>query len=511
MGKKRFAQTGQVAVVPAEPAATPDALEGLVDGLVDGLLQGQHAQYRLLGILGRGAFGTTYEGVRVGDERPVVVKVLPLSGLAGWKALELFQREAAALRAIEHPNVPRWLDDVALGAREAAGHSRTPRGFAIVMERIPGCNLRTLARGPGLSPEQMLRWFLDVLEVLAALHRRSPPVIHRDVNPKNIMVRPDGSAALVDFGSVQAGFQSALEGTLTAAGTFGYAPMEQLLGRATPASDLYGLGMSYLAVATGREPSQMPLSGPGVDVTRLLSGGPVPIPLIAKMVEPDPDLRLADAGWLLARLGVRASLSLQSAAEQVSRAALSEARDAPSSPAEVASQPPELYLARLGRRLAAQGFDVSPDGEIAHTRLAFYAQRPARGIRGFGLCLAVAPADWVEGQMPGKPAGPVPSALFARAVLNQAPGSSRLGAIVDAVVGRPNVAAAVIVCGEGIGSLTLGQVRSALADGGDSRAVAAFVDVVTGQVHLAPSRSFLESPRPDVLAALLRLLACETA
>jgi serine/threonine protein kinase len=94
----------------------------------------------------------------------------------------------------------------------------------------------------GLSPDQMRAWLRDILEVLAYLHERTPPVIHRDVTPRNIILKPDGRAALVDFGSVQAALRAAMRGVLDGRGTFGYAPMEQFVGRAGPASDLYGLG-----------------------------------------------------------------------------------------------------------------------------------------------------------------------------------------------------------------------------------------------------------------------------
>ena len=132
--------------------------------------------------------------------------------------------------------------------------------------------------------------------MLAFIHRRAPPLIHRDVNPKNIIVRPDGRAALVDFGSVQAALRSAGQaGTMTAAGTFGYAPMEQFLGQASPRSDLYGLGMTALAVCSGREPEQLPLHGIAVDVTAVIAE-PRLARWLAGVVAPDPR-----TGWTAPR------------------------------------------------------------------------------------------------------------------------------------------------------------------------------------------------------------------
>src|SRR5439155_11901035 len=125
-----------------------------------------------------------------------------------------------------------------LGAPDA------PEGFALVQELMPGRSLAEIVRGGGLSQAQMMGWFEEILHVLDYLHRRAPPVIHRDVTPKNIILRPDGRAALVDFGSVQAALRAGQMVSSTAAGTFGYAPLEQFVGHAGPRSDLYGLGMT---------------------------------------------------------------------------------------------------------------------------------------------------------------------------------------------------------------------------------------------------------------------------
>ena len=143
--------------------------------------------------------------------------------------MELFEREAAVLRALSHPLIPAWVDDFVLGDPDR------PQGFALVMQLQPGPTLRQVMLGAGMSRAALLALLADVLEVLAFIHGRAPPLIHRDVNPKNIIVRPDGRAALVDFGSVQAALRAADgAGGQTAAGTFGYAPMEQFLGQATP-------------------------------------------------------------------------------------------------------------------------------------------------------------------------------------------------------------------------------------------------------------------------------------
>lgn len=87
-----------------------------------------------------------------------------------------------------------------------------------------------------------------------------------------------------------------------AAGTLGYAPREQLMGRAFPASDLYGLAMTYLAVASGREPEEMPLDGVRVDIRKVRASVASMIVLLEAMTEPDPRHRLVNAREALERL-----------------------------------------------------------------------------------------------------------------------------------------------------------------------------------------------------------------
>jgi hypothetical protein len=98
----------------------------------------------------------------------------------------------------------------------------------------------------------------QLLEVLAYLHRQSPPVLHRDVKPANIIIGNDGKVTLVDFGAVQ---NQGSRGT-TIVGTSGYMPPEQLSGHAVPASDVYAAGALLVHAATRAHPAEL-------EVTRL--------------------------------------------------------------------------------------------------------------------------------------------------------------------------------------------------------------------------------------------------
>jgi Protein kinase domain len=367
--------------------------------MIGAVLDGPRGRYQVLEEIGRGGFGVTFRGQMVGgdvDARPVVIKALPLRGLPGWKAVELFEREAAALHALAHPGIPAWVDDFVLGGTEA------PRGFVLVMELVPGRTLRQIVAAGGLSREALLDVAGDVLGVLDHIHQRTPPLIHRDVNPKNILVRPDGRAMLVDFGSVQAALRGPAQAGHTAAGTFGYAPLEQFLGQATPQSDLYGLGMTLLAALSGKEPEALPLRGIAVDVAAVVPGDPRLVRLIEAMVEPDPRRRLGSAGEALALLRPLRAAGVPAGV----RATVPTVRP-PAAPAVDA-------LERLARRLGARGFAIERGGELGQTALAWRARHDGKGIPG-GPVQVTAVSAAALGAI-NRPLPPIPAALFVQAV-----------------------------------------------------------------------------------------------
>jgi len=186
--------------------------------------------------------GTTYRAQDTAAERVVAVKELPLRPGTSAKHTELFEREARVLRQLDHPSIPKYLDHFPAGRGKH-------RALYLVQDFIDGEDLQASMDTHRYSAREVLQIIASVLPVLAYLHERSPPVLHRDLKPQNLIrtTAPD-ALFLVDFGSVRDALENEELGGSTVAGTFGFMAPEQFMGKASPATDLYGLGATAVAL-----------------------------------------------------------------------------------------------------------------------------------------------------------------------------------------------------------------------------------------------------------------------
>ena len=182
--------------------------------LVDG-------RYRVEAVLGRGALGVTFAvrdeaaaGAAGGEGPELALKATRLRGrgAGGWKAFDLAEREAAALRSLSgHPNIPRF-------ERFFDVDRPDDRVRCLVQQRVRGGGplSAVVASGQRASPAEVARMARDVLRALSHLASRSPPVTHRDVKPENVVLEGGrwggGKAFLVDFSGVAAAALAASEG-----------------------------------------------------------------------------------------------------------------------------------------------------------------------------------------------------------------------------------------------------------------------------------------------------------
>ncbi len=245
-----------------------------------GLKEGRYALVRKLG---EGAQGSTFEAVDGREGRLVAIKRFEVRGAAKWKDVELAEREARVLASISHPMLPTYID-----------HFEEGGSLYLVMEKIEGESLAALRkRGARFTEADAVRLLRDASVALEYLHGASPAIVHRDLKPGNVIRKPDGGYAFVDFGAVRDRLKA--EGGSTVVGTFGFMAPEQFQGRAQASSDVYGIGATIIAMLSGIDPEDLPHKGLRIDVAAALSerASDELIATLAAMTDPDPDTRPA--------------------------------------------------------------------------------------------------------------------------------------------------------------------------------------------------------------------------
>ena len=323
-------------------------------------------RYVLLEQVGHGAVGTTWRARRLSDDVIVAIKELLVRRLDDFKTQELFEREARVLRELEHPGVLRYHDDF------SAGHGRQ-HGHYLVTDFVEGQTLEAELESTRFTEAQVLVILAQLAEVLAYLHTRQPPVVHRDLKPANVMRRrADGRLLLIDFGAVR---EAMVEGGgSTVAGTFGYMAPEQLMGQASPASDVYALGVLAVALLSRQSPHDLLDAEHQLQWRRALSVTPACEALLDAMLARDPVRRLPNGVELIAWVkAAQAGRRLEGAGTQV-----------PALAAEA------LPLTRSGQgSLSLTGPRRLPE-DFARSAMPYYrvVQGAVGGLLGLGLAIA---------------------------------------------------------------------------------------------------------------------------
>ncbi|WP_461073544.1 bifunctional serine/threonine-protein kinase/glutamate ABC transporter substrate-binding protein [Streptomyces pseudoechinosporeus] len=197
-------------------------------------------EFTLLARLGSGGMGRVYLGRSPGGMQ-VAVKVIREDFAEDADVLTRFRREVATVRAVRSPYTARLV-----------GASLDVPPYWLATEFVPGPTLLKATRGTSLEPTLCMGLFAALAEALAAVHGHG--VVHRDVKPHNVILAP-GGPQLIDFGIARAAEHTELTRTGQTPGTPGYTAPEVLLGgEAGPAADVFALGATMAAAATGRAP-----------------------------------------------------------------------------------------------------------------------------------------------------------------------------------------------------------------------------------------------------------------
>jgi Tol biopolymer transport system component len=248
--------------------------------------------------IGAGGMGTVYEAHDTRLDRKVAIKILPPAFAGDPERVSRFRQEARAVSLLNHPNIVSIFD-----AELDAGRSY------IATELVEGETLgQYAARGP-MEPKLLFEIAVQICAALGAAHEAG--IVHRDIKPDNVMVRPDGIVKVLDFGlaklheslSPQAGDLRTRPGSV--AGTPQYLSPEQVLGQKVgPQSDIFSLGVLLYELAAGRRPFDGATDGS--IFTAIVSQAPIrpsetgPVDkhleaLILRALEKDPELRFQTA------------------------------------------------------------------------------------------------------------------------------------------------------------------------------------------------------------------------
>lgn len=248
-----------------------------------------HRRYRILTQVGEGGFSAVYKAEDTQQSNHLVaIKAVTLRDLKPHEMIEAtdaFNREMLVLSDLNHSCLPHIYD-----------HFSETECWYMVMDFIEGITLEKYLnkRQDGQIPVgEVLEIGIALCTVLEYLHTRQPAIIFRDLKPANVMLKPDGHLALIDFGIARQFKPGQAKDTIPF-GSPGYAPPEQY-GKAqtTPRTDIYSLGVMLHQMLTGDDPSQSPFRFASLQLEdpSTLAGLES---LIMQMVEMDADKRPAD-------------------------------------------------------------------------------------------------------------------------------------------------------------------------------------------------------------------------
>jgi len=201
-------------------------------------------RYRIIKQIGRGGMADVYLAKDlILDGEEVAVKVLRTNYQTDPIAVARFQREARAMADLDHPHIVRITD---IGEEDGQQY--------LAMEYVAGLDLkRYIKEHYSLSNEEAVRIMGQILLAMRLAHAKG--IVHRDLKPQNILLTPDGTAKVTDFGIAVAFAETSLTQTNSMLGSVHYLSPEQARGsKATIQSDIYAMGIIFFEMLTGHIP-----------------------------------------------------------------------------------------------------------------------------------------------------------------------------------------------------------------------------------------------------------------
>jgi serine/threonine protein kinase len=248
-------------------------------------------------IIGRGAFSIVYKGAHKSLNMPVVIKMMRHDLALYPEFLDSFLNEAKTIASLTHEHIVKVYD-----------FEERHRTLFIIMEYLGGSSLKDMiCRLRTLPPQLTAKYLIQICSALAYAHRCG--IVHRDINPSNIMVQPDDNVKILDFGlACPLGTED-----FSSLGTAYYMAPEQIEGLPLdPRTDIYALGITAFEMVTGKRPFpeenteamlNLHLTQDITDPGQIISEIPDELrEFILKAVRCDPDQRYQDIEQAMAVL-----------------------------------------------------------------------------------------------------------------------------------------------------------------------------------------------------------------
>ncbi len=247
-------------------------------------------KYKILNKVGQGGMSVVYLAMNEKANKQWAVKEVRKDGVLDFESVKQgLVAETDILKKLNHKHLPSIIDVI-----------DTDDSFIIIMDYIQGNALDKALKEYGAQPQEyVIEWAKQLCDVLGYLHTRNPAIIYRDMKPANVMLKPDGTITLVDFGTAREFKEKNLADT-TCLGTVGYAAPEQFggMGQTDARTDIYCLGATLYHLVTGISPCEPPYKiQPIRDINPSLSSGLEKI--ILKCTQPDPNDRYQSAAELM--------------------------------------------------------------------------------------------------------------------------------------------------------------------------------------------------------------------
>lgn len=212
-----------------------------------------HGKYRIDKQLAVGGFGAVYLATDTEKKREVAVKEMICPDPQEYAIrLNFFRRESEILKSLEKISIVPRVHDYFEDDKAKTAH--------LVLEFIRGQDLLKIMDGNKSKPfpiTQVIEWGRSICDVLTHMHSQTPPLVHRDLKPDNIMLLDNQKEIkMIDFGTARdiGRTQKERQAAKTRVYTEGYAPPEQIIGKPEPRSDLFALAGTFYHLITGKAP-----------------------------------------------------------------------------------------------------------------------------------------------------------------------------------------------------------------------------------------------------------------